>query len=261
MIRTKTTEEIARLTEGGAILAFILDELEQMMAPGLVARELDERARSLCQEQGVTPAFLGYAPGGHEPFPAAVCVSINNAVVHGVPGEQVLAEGDVVGIDMGIIYEQKYFLDSARTVAVGEIAGDVRQLLDVTEKALEVGIAAAQVGAKTGDIGHAIESYINSLPPTEKGETFGIVRELVGHGVGFAVHEEPSVPNFGKAGRGTRLPEGIVIAIEPMITLGDAAIGTAADGWTIVTASGRPAAHEEHTVAVTADGPKILTKR
>ncbi len=251
MIRLKTPQEIETLAQAGEILARILDDLEGLVKIGTTSKELDTRARALCEEYKVRPAFLGYAPSGHAPYPAAVCVSVNNEVVHGIPTDIMFEDGDIVGIDMGIVLNNMY-VDSARTVPVGSVSAEVQQLLDVTKESLRLGIAAAQVGNTTGHIGEAIETYIEPFG-------FGIVRQLVGHGVGHGVHEEPQVPNYGSAGEGVVLEEGLVIAIEPMVTMGDPYVVTAEDEWTIMTEDGSLAAHEEHTIAITAEGPRILT--
>lgn len=247
----KTKQEIELLAQGGAILGRILEQLSQQTKPGVTGLELDAIAQKLIEEADCKPAFLGYAPDGSRAFPAALCVSVNSAVVHGLPNTTPLQNGDIVGLDLGLVYKG-LFLDAARTVPVGEITADDQQLLDVTLESLQRGIVAAQVGNTIGDIGHAIQSYVE-----ENG--FEIVRQLVGHGVGHAVHEEPQVPNFGKAGRGLKLKEGLVIAIEPMVTINDPHVITADDDWTVETANGEKAAHEEHTIAVTKNGPRILT--
>lgn len=246
MVRLKTTEDIEKLAEGGQHLFEILEEMEKMAKPGVTGRQLDEYARKATATIGAKPAFLGH--GG---FPNGVCVSVNNAVVHGLPTDVPFEEGDIVGIDYGLIYKGLY-TDSARTIAIGAIDPEKQRLLDVTKKALDIGINAAQVGATTGDIGHAVQTYVEA-------EGFGVVRQLVGHGVGYGVHEKPSVPNFGAARSGYKLEENLVIAIEPMVTIGDPKVETADDDWTIVTRDGTIAAHFEHTVAITADGPRILT--
>jgi len=250
-MRLKTTEDIELMAQGGAILGEILERLRQATKPGITGQELDQKAQAWIKEAGCEPAFLGYAPDGHRAFPAALCVSVNSAVVHGLPNTTPFQEGDIVGLDLGLIYKG-LFLDAARTVPVGKISEADQLLLDVTLKSLELGIAAAHVGNRIGDIGAAIQNYSE-----EKG--FAVVRQLVGHGVGYAVHEAPQVPNFGRAGRGLKLQEGLVIAIEPMVTRGSPLVMTSEDDWTIETANGERAAHEEHTVAITANGPRVLT--
>jgi methionyl aminopeptidase len=252
MIQLKSAEDIERLAEGGAILAAILDELCARTVPGVTPQELDRLAQERIAAAECTPAFLHYAPKGQPPFPAALCVSVNSTVVHGLPSETPFAEGDLVGLDVGLVYQGRYYLDSARTVGAGQLTEPAIRLLAISHEALSRGIAAAQVGRKTGDVGAAVQSYVESCG-------FNVVRALVGHGVGFAVHEEPQVPNFGRSGEGAELTEGLVIAIEPMVVAGDPAVTTAADGWGIVTADGSLAAHQEHTVAITAAGPRILT--
>lgn len=252
MIKLKTTQDIEHLASGGAILARILDALEKEAVPGAVPTKLDELSQQLIKGAGCVPSFLNYSPGGHDPFPAALCVSVNEAIVHGLPSSIPFQEGDVVGLDLGLIYQKKYYLDSARTVIVGKGSREAQDLVAATKKALELGIAAAQPGATIGDIGAAVQQYLES-------RGYGVIRELVGHGVGFAVHEEPKVPNFGTPGSGTRLEEGLVIAIEPMVSIGDPAVITGSDGWSVIMKSGNLSAHQEHTVAVTASGPRILT--
>lgn len=252
VVRLKTAEDIERLAEGGAILAEVLDVLEGHTQPGVTPGKLDELARELLAERGVRPSFLNYAPKGQQPFPAALCVSVNETVVHGLPTGVPLREGDLVGLDLGLIYQGRYFLDGARTVGVGRIAAGAARLLAVTRAALARGIAAARPGKRTGDIGAAIQAYV-------EGAGFNVVRHLVGHGVGFAVHEAPQVPNFGQPGSGARLCAGLVIAIEPMVTAGGAAVTTASDGWGVVTADRSLSAHEEHTVAITAAEVRVLT--
>ncbi len=253
MIKLKTTEDIERLAEGGHILAQVLDQVVLAAQVGVVPLALDRLARDLIAEAGCVPSFLNYAPGGHDPFPAALCVSVNDAVVHGLPNSLPLRPGDVVGLDLGLIYQAKYYLDSARTVIVGDGSPEAVQLLAVTQKSLDVGIAAAQVGNTTGDIGAAVQGYV-------EGHGLGVIRQLVGHGVGFGVHEEPKVPNFGRAGSGTTLKPGLVIAIEPMVSIGDPAVDTGDDGWSVVVLTGNLTAHFEPTVAITDNGPRILTQ-
>lgn len=253
MIKLKSSADIEKLGEGGEILATILDTLEDRLKVGAVPKELDTAAREMIAKAGCVPSFLDFAPKDHEPFPAALCVSINDVVVHGMPGTDLLQDGDLVGIDLGLIYQGKYYLDSARTAVVGKATRKATKLLAVTNEALRLGIEAARIGNTIGDIGAAVQKHV-------EGAGYEVVRQLVGHGVGFGVHEEPQVPNYGKAGDGSVIEEGLVIAIEPMVTIGDATVKTGEDGWGVATATGNLAAHQEHTVAVTSDGPRILTK-
>lgn len=240
------------MAQGGKILADILDKLTEGAKEGVTGRQLDEQARRLARGAGVRPSFLGYAPSGRKPYPAAVCVSVNTAVVHGLPGNILLAEGDVVGIDMGIEYKGLY-LDSARTVGIGKVSRQAEKLMEVTRRALVIAIEKCLLGNTVGDIGAAVQSYVEN-------NGFEVVRALVGHGVGYGVHEEPAVPNYGEPGKGVKLEEGLVIAIEPMVTAGDSEVMTSSDGWTVETKKGGLAAHEEHTVAITPLGPMVLTK-
>lgn len=252
MIRLKSPKEIETLAEGGRLLAEILRRLERLVSAGVVPHDLDIAARKMIAAGGAEPSFLGYAPSGHERFPAALCVSVNQAVVHGIPSMEPMREGDLVSLDLGIIYKGLY-LDAARTVGVGNISAEAEHLLRVTTAALHSGIEAARAGNKIGDVGSAVQGVVER-------EGLSVVRQLVGHGVGFAVHEDPRVPNYGYAGKGQVLKSGLVIAIEPMVVRGDPTVVTASDGWTVETASGGLAAHEEHTVAVTPAGPLVLTQ-
>lgn len=255
MITIKTGEEIAVLREGGKRLARILKTLAGAVMPGVSTRELNALAEKLVREGGDTPSFLGYTPyGAKRPYPATLCVSINDEVVHGIPNEteRFLKKGDIVSLDMGLIHE-KLITDSAVTVPVGKADEKAAKLLAVTKDALMRGIKAAKAGATTGDIGFAVESFV-------KPHGFGIVRELAGHGVGYAVHEEPYVPNYGRAGEGEVLKAGMVIAIEPMLNEGSAAVKLDADGYTYRTRDGSRSAHFEHTVVITAKGAEILTQ-
>ncbi len=244
----KTPREIESLRRAGKLLGEILDTLVQRVSVGVTGNELDALARRMMEDASAKPAFLGY---GNPPYPAVICVSRNDQVVHGIPSDIPFAEGDVVSIDAGLSLEGM-IVDSARTVGIGTLISEHARLMDVTRRALALGIAQAAAGNTTGDIGHAVQQYV-------EGEGFQVVRALVGHGVGHALHEEPQVPNFGKAGSGTLLQEGMVIAIEPMVTMADYRVETSEDGWSIVTRTGEYAAHEEHTIAITKDGPVILT--
>lgn len=253
MIIIKTENEIERLKKGGPILAAILRKVAARVAPGVSTGELNEYAHALIKESGHTPAFLGYQPEGQDyPYPAALITSVNAEVVHGIPGERILKEGDIISLDLGLNYEG-VFLDHAVTVPVGAIGSKDKELLAVTEEALYEGIKAIVPGATVGDIGWVIETYV-------KPHRFGIVRTLSGHGVGRAIHEDPYVPNYGRPGKGAKLVPGMVIAIEPMITRGSEEVVTMKDGYTIKTVDNSRAAHFEHTVLITDKGAEILTK-
>ena len=255
MMTIKTKEEIALLREGGKRHAAILRELVAMVAPGVHIVDLDRRAAELIEAGGDRSAFLGYTPyGARRPYPSTLCVSINDEVVHGIPteGDKILKEGDIVTIDLGLVHKGMY-TDAAVTVPVGVISPDRARLLDVTREALYAGIKAAKGGKKTGDIGHAIERIC-------LGAGLGLVEELCGHGVGYDVHEDPYVPNYGDPGRGDPLPPGLVISIEPIFTLGKAKIDLDKDGYTYKTSDGSAAAHFEHTILITKGGPEILTQ-
>lgn len=248
MIRKKTSKEIEQLTVAGHLLAQVLTRLATEVHVGQTGNALNTIAEEMITAAGATPVFKGY---GDPPFPASICVSVNDQVVHGIPNDVPFQEGDIVSIDAGLSLGG-LIVDSARTVGVGVVSAQNRRLLSVTREALSRGIAQAMSGNTTGDIGHAVQSYVEK-------EGFEVVRKLVGHGVGYELHEEPQVPNFGKPGTGTRLEEGMVIAIEPMVTIGSHDVTTADDGWSIIAVSGHPAAHEEHTVVVTQGKPKIIS--
>ncbi|MFH1354101.1 MAG: type I methionyl aminopeptidase [bacterium] len=252
MIRLKTAKEIECLASGGAILAEVLERLVSEVKAGVTPRQLDALAQELIADRGAKPSFLNYAPKGKKPFPAALCVSVNQAIVHGLPNDTVFKEGDVVGLDCGIEYKGLY-TDSAQTVGVGKVTDEAARLMMVTRQALAEAIEKCRVGNRIGDIGEAVQTHVER-------EGFEVVRALVGHGVGYDVHEEPAVPNYGEAGKGVKLKEGLVIAIEPMVAVGNAEVKTSGDGWTVETKGGGLAAHEEHTVAIMPSGPRILTK-
>lgn len=249
MIQLKSAREIDAMARGGKILAATLDLLRRETRPGLTTAQLDALAEEFIRgHDGALPAFKGQYG-----FTGSVCISVNNEIVHGIPSKKrVLAEGDIVSLDVGVKFEGLY-TDSAITVPVGDVAPEAQRLLDVTAEALEAGIAAAQPGNHVGDIGAAVQAVVEVAG-------FSIVRELVGHGVGHTLHEDPQVPNYGKPKRGTKLAPGLTIAIEPMVNAGQPATRTMPDRWTVVTVDGSRSAHFEHTVAVTESGPRVLTK-
>ena len=254
MIRVKTQAEIAILREGGKRLFFILREVAKAAQPGVSTADLNALGEKLIAEQGDKAAFLNYQPSGAKrPYPASICISVNDEVVHGIPNEtpKILKNGDIVSIDAGLVHDG-LITDSAITVGVGEIDDVAKRLLTTTEKSLAVGIAVVKAGINTGDIGYAIETFV-------KPHGFSIVEELCGHGVGYAVHEDPFVPNFGVRGRGPQLPVGAVIAIEPMLNEGTKRIVQDDDGYTYRTKDGKRSAHFEHTIVVTEKGAEILT--
>lgn len=255
MIKLKSKEEIEILREGGKRLAFVLGELKKAAVPGVTTKELDDLAYKLTIEMGDKPAFLNYQPyGADRPYPASACISINDEIVHGIPNEseKVLKEGDIVSLDMGLIHKG-LFVDSAITVGVGKIDEDAKKLLKATRESLEAGIKAIKVGGYIGDIGFAIAEVAKKYK-------FGIAEGLCGHGVGFAVHEDPYVPNEGEKGDGPKLVPGLVIAIEPMLNEGTGKTKIAKDKWAYLTKDGKRSAHFEHTVAITEDGVEVLTQ-
>ena len=248
----KTKEQIEIIREGGKILAEVLAETAKKVKHSISTYELDKFAHDLIKKGGDTPAFLNYKPeGAPKAFPASICISVNNEIVHGIPSKnKILKEGDIVSLDLGLKHKG-LFTDHAITVTVGKISKKDQELLNVTKEALEVGIWAAHGGNTVGDIGHAIESFIN--------RKYGIVRELAGHGVGVKIHEDPYVPNYGKAHSGQKLIPGMIIAIEPMLNMGSEHIVSADDGWTIKTSDGSRSAHFEHTILITEGDAEILT--
>ncbi|MFT7507712.1 MAG: methionyl aminopeptidase [Acidimicrobiales bacterium] len=253
-ITIKTTEDIVLLREGGKILADILDVLEQEVVVGATSLGVDDKAMELMEKYDVEPMILGYQAGfAPRPYPAATCVSVNDVVVHGIPNEEPVTfqDGDVVSIDVVIAYEGMV-VDSARTVIAGEASDEVRQLLHVTQRALDAGIKAAQPGNYIGDIGEAIEKVVP--------EQYGLIESFCGHGVGYDLHEEPQIPNFKTADKGPKILPGMVLAIEPMITLGSKEVMVLRDGYTAVTEDGSISAHMEHTVLITENGPEKLTR-
>jgi len=248
MIIRKSAREIEKIAAAGDLVAETIAHVGSMIVPGVTTDELDAAADAFIRKHGGVPTSEGY-----KGYPKAICISPNDVVVHGIPGAYEVAEGDLVTIDVGITLDG-YIADSAYTFGVAEIEPEAQRLLDVAQDALAAGIAEASVGNRVGDISHAVQTVV-------EGAGFSVVRSLVGHGVGRHYHEDPHIPNFGEPGRGPRLSEGMTIAIEPMITAGASEVVVGKDGWTITTADGSLAAHFEHTVAITADGPRILTPR
>ena len=250
----KTKKEIEILRKGGRRLAEVLYKLKEKVAPGVSTKELDTYAEKLIREMGDIPAFLNYRPeGANKPYPASLCISVNDEVVHGIPSKRrILKEGDFVSLDLGLRHKN-LFTDMAITVPVGNTNTSNLKLIQITEQALQVGIDAAMAGNTVGDIGHVIESFIRP-------HKYGIVEVLAGHGVGRAVHEDPHIPNFGKKGKGAKLVPGMVIALEPMINLGTKNVTIDDDGYTFRTADGKHSAHFEHTILITEGEPEVLTK-
>ena len=246
MIAIKNSRELRAMKEACVVSARALQLAVKAIEPGVTTGEVDRIVRHYIESQGATPSFLGY--GG---FPASACISINDQVIHGIPGKRVIKAGDIVSVDVGACLNG-FHGDNAATFAAGEISPDAQALMDATRESLYEGIRAAMAGGRVGDIGAAVQRYVEV-------RGYSVVRQFVGHGVGTNLHEDPSVPNFGTPGRGPRLLPGMTLAIEPMINAGTGDVRILSDGWTTVTKDGRLSAHFEHTVAITADGPVILT--
>jgi methionyl aminopeptidase len=246
--RLKRPDEIEKMRASGRILGACLAHLAASVHDGVTTLELDRLADIFIRDHGCIPGFLGY-----QGFPNSLCVSVNEEVVHGIPGPRVIRDGDLVSLDCGLILDG-WWADSGLSVACGEASPEVSRLIEVTREALERGIAAARPGNHIGDIGHAVQTY-------SEGEGYSLVREYVGHGIGRNMHEAPQVPNYGQPGMGNELKPGYVLAIEPMVNLGGAQVRVLDDDWTVVTADGRLSCYFEHTVAITEDGPEVLTLR
>ncbi|MFY9557165.1 MAG: type I methionyl aminopeptidase [Blastocatellia bacterium] len=246
MIIRKSKSEIERMRAAGQIVARVLKRLSEMVEPGISTLELDREAERMIVEAGAYPTFKGY-----HGFPRSICASINEEVVHGIPGKRKLREGDIVSIDCGATY-MGYVGDAALTVPVGKVSDAVMRLLEVTHRSLHKAIDKCRVGNRLGDVCNAVQAYVEPLG-------YSVVKNYCGHGVGRAMHEEPQVPNYGKPGTGPVLREGLVIAIEPMINLGHEDVKVLSDGWTVITIDGQPSAHFEHTIAITQEGPQVLT--
>ena len=247
MVFTRSENEINMISKSCQIVADTIDMLSEFVIPGVLISDLDKKAEEYIISRGARPAFKGYMG-----FPSTLCISIEDAVVHGIPGDVELMEGQIVGIDCGAELNG-YYGDHAKTFSIGKISDEKKKLMEVTEESLYKGIEKAVAGNFVGDIGHAVQTHAES-------NGFSVVRELVGHGIGENLHEEPQVPNYGFPNQGYKLHTGMCIAIEPMINLGGREIYTAKDGWTILTADGKASAHFEHTIAILDDGPKILSK-
>ena len=248
-IELKRPEDFERMRLAGLVVADTLDTLRESVKPGMTTADLDAIARDCISGAGATPSFLGY-----HGYPAVICTSVNEEIVHGIPGDRVINDGDIVSIDCGAVVDG-WHGDAAFTMVVGEASDEVRRLLEVTETALWRGIAKAVPGGRLTDIGHAIEAHVRAVGD------YGIVEEYVGHGIGTSMHMDPSVPNYGQPGHGPKLVVGMALAIEPMVNLGSRRTKTLDDEWTVVTLDGSWSAHFEHTVAITPEGPRILTQR
>jgi methionyl aminopeptidase len=252
-IQLKSADEIRLMREAGLVAAEILEEVCQAAKPGVSTWDLDQIARRGIDKHKVRSAFLNYNAGGKPPYPAVLCTSRNEVIVHGIPRkDDVLVDGDIIGIDFGI-YKNDFCADTARTVLIGNVSPEKRKLVEVCHDALEKAISLCRVGSRLGDLGHAVQSYVQS-------QGFSVVRQFVGHGIGKRMHEEPQVPNFGKAGTEKRLKSGLVIAVEPMVNAGTPDVEELDDEWTAVTKDRSMSAHFEHTIAVTDDGPWVLTR-
>jgi len=250
-MKCKSEQEIEILAEGGKKLAQIMQELVLVCKPGVSSQDLDQQAEEKILKIGGKPSFKGFGPVGQE-FPSTMCISPNDMVVHGIPSKDfIFKEGDLIGLDIGMEYKG-LFTDHAITVPIGKISEEAKKLLQVTKECLQLAIDQSQINNHLGDIGYAVQKYAEDLG-------YGVVRKLTGHGVGYEVHEEPTIPNYGIQGKGEVLQEGAVLALEPMINIGTDNVKTAKDGWGIVTADNKLSAHFEHTIAVTKDGPRILT--
>ena len=246
-ISIKTPEELEVMLEAGSILSSVVAEVKCSLKSGVTTLEIDQKAEELIRARNVIPAFKGYRG-----FPGCVCLSVNEEVVHGIPGARILKDGDIASVDVGIIYKG-YYSDMATTVGIGTVSEELQRLMDVTVESLLAGINQARVNNHLSDISHAVQKYVEV-------NHFSVVREFVGHGIGKHLHEDPEIPNFGPPNQGPVLKEGMVFAIEPMVNLGMASTKIMDDGWTVATEDGKPSAHFEHTIAIGRDGPRILTQ-
>ncbi len=252
VIYLKRDEEIGRMREAGRIVAEVLALMEEKVRPGITTAELDAIAEAWIRRQGATPSFLGYPPGSPRPFPATICASVNEELVHGIPGPRRLEEGDIITVDVGAFY-RGYHGDAARTFPVGKVSEEALRLMEVTRGALEAGIAQAVVGHRVGAISHAVQSYVES-------RGYAVTRQYAGHGIGRHLHEEPQVFNFGSPRWGPKLRRGMTLCIEPMVLIGTERTRVLEDGWTVVSANGKLTAHFEDAIAITDGEPEILTR-
>lgn len=251
-IPIRSRREIERMREAGRHVGEILIELREMAEPGVKTREFDQTAAKLIEDRGLTSSFVGYGPGGLPPYPATICVSVNEEIVHGIPGSRELKKGDILSLDFGIICDG-FHGDSALTVPIGSVSEEAEKLIETTRDSLYLGIQKMVPGKRLSDIGHAVETRA-------AGAGYSVVRQFVGHGIGQELHELPQIPNYGRPGRGPRLMPGMVFAIEPMVNVGSEKVRMLDDEWTAVTADGELSAHFEHTVLITENGPEILTQ-
>ena len=240
------------MRHSGRIVAEVLQKMRELVAPGVTTEELNAAAEEIILGHGAIPSFKGYPPGSRHPFPASICASVNEELVHGIPGPRILQEGEIISIDVGAIHSG-YHGDAAVTLPVGKISAEVQDLLKVTEEALSAGIAQACAGNRTGDVSAAIQAHVEQ-------HGYSVVREYTGHGIGRQMHEEPQIPNYGEPGRGTLLRKGMTMALEPMVLVGDHRVRVLGDHWTVVSAQGRLTAHFEHTIAVRDGEAEILTR-
>lgn len=252
MIHLKSKHELETMREAGRHVGEILLVLRELAGPGVTTAEIDRAARQEIRGRKLESSFLGYSPGGAPPYPAVICTSVNAEIVHGIPGERELIDGDLLKLDFGVLYGG-FHGDSAVTIPIGGASEESRHLIDATRRSMYAGIKHMCPGNRLGDVGHAVQKVAEA-------EGYAVVRDFVGHGVGRELHEPPQLPNFGRPGRGQRLRAGMVLAIEPMVNLGSAGVEIRDDGWTARTADGKRSCHFEHTVAITDNGPEILTQ-
>jgi methionyl aminopeptidase len=252
LITLKSPAEIAKMRRAARVVAEVLESMREWVKPGVTTGELDSLAETLIHKRNAIPSFKGYPPGSEHPFPASICASVNEELVHGIPGPRVLQEGDIISVDVGAILDE-YHGDAAITLPVGQIGPDAQRLLEVTEGALYAGIAAARVGNRSGDISAAIQAYVED-------HGYNVVREYTGHGIGRHMHEDPQIPNYGQPGKGVRLRKGMTVALEPMVLAGDNSVKVMDDHWAVVSRDGELTAHFEHSIAITDGDAEILTR-